>query len=101
MSTDLQHLCDESGVGAEVQADHLPMHPLLTNATPEQALRDALHGGEDYELLFTATRDTQMPRSVGGIPVTCIGRITRDKAITLRRNGNAEPLPPGGWEHDL
>src|SRR5579863_9181982 len=47
LSTDLNHLCAESGVAAVVDASSLPLHPGAT-------LQQALHGGEDYELLFTS-----------------------------------------------
>ena len=54
LSTDLAHLCQESGVAAEVDAACLPIHPAAT-------LTQALHGGEDYELLFTAPAATACP----------------------------------------
>lgn len=101
LSTDLRHLCEESGVGAEVRAQDLPLHPLLSSQPAKQALHSALHGGEDYELLFTARRGTRMPRTVGGVRVTCIGRMTRSKDVVLLRDGIAEPLAPGGWEHSV
>ena len=96
LSTDLMRLCRESGVGAEVAAAALPVHPGAT-------LEDALNGGEDYELLFTARPETKIPPSIAGVAVTCIGRIVR----TPRRKprvvlGGAEwkrPLEARGWEH--
>ena len=47
LSTDLAHLCEESGLAAEIDAESLPVDARAT-------LEQALHGGEDYELLFTA-----------------------------------------------
>ena len=70
LSTDLAHLCEESAVAAEVDAAALPVH---SGATLEQAL----HGGEDYELLFTAPSEPRVPRRIAGVPVTCIGRMVR------------------------
>ncbi|MEZ2348764.1 thiamine-phosphate kinase [Terriglobus sp. RCC_193] len=99
LSTDLAHLCEESRVGAIVEADALPLHPLLNNK--EDALHHALHGGEDYQLLFTAPASSKIPRSIGSTPITRIGAIVRGKAITLRSNGTAERLQPAGWEHSL
>jgi thiamine-monophosphate kinase len=99
LSTDLTHLCEESRVGAIVQADSLPLHSLLTNK--EDALHHALHGGEDYQLLFTAPATSKIPRSIGGTPITRIGEIIRGKDITLRSNGKTERLQPAGWEHSL
>ncbi|SNT22418.1 thiamine-phosphate kinase [Granulicella rosea] len=100
ISTDLAHLCQASGVGAVVFADPLPLHPLAAEHGKEAALQLALHGGEDYELLFTAKPSVTMPRRIAGVPVTPIGRITAAGPILLERSdGSAEPLAPAGWEH--
>ncbi len=99
LSTDLAHLCRESGVGAEVQEAALPIHP-LARTTPEQALHFALNGGEDYELLFAAAASVKMPRSVAGVPITRIGRLVRGSAISLiDSSGHRRPLKSAGWEH--
>jgi thiamine-monophosphate kinase len=96
LSTDLLRLCRESGVGAEVEAAALPVHP---GATLEQAL----NGGEDYELLFTARPGTKIPQSIAGVAVTRIGRILRTPRQGARvMLGGAEwkrPLEARGWEH--
>jgi thiamine-monophosphate kinase len=96
LSTDLAHLCQESGVSAEINASQLPLHPAAT-------LSQALHGGEDYELLFTAAPGTRIPSSIAGVPVTCIGRILRRTSsrppLTLRTAKGSQPLQPQGWEH--
>jgi thiamine-monophosphate kinase len=96
LSTDLNHLCEESGVAAEVDAASLPMH---AGATLEQAL----HGGEDYELLFTAAPTARIPRHIGGAPVTRIGRMVRRRKggalVTLRTDEGDAPLVPQGWQH--
>lgn len=96
LSTDLAHLCEESRVAAEVDAASLPRSP---GATLEQAL----HGGEDYELLFTAAPGTRIPRSIAGVRITYIGRIVRRDArrpmMTLLTADGPRPLQPRGWEH--
>jgi thiamine-monophosphate kinase len=96
LSTDLNHLCQESGVAAEVDAQGLPIHP---GATLEQAL----HGGEDYELLFTARSKTAIPRSIAGIPVTRIGRIVQKSSagsrVMLLDQSGPRPLRSSGWQH--
>jgi thiamine-monophosphate kinase len=102
LSSDLAHLCRESGVGAEVSAAALPIHPLArkTGGGPERALERVLHGGEDYELLFAARAGTQVPRSIGGVRVTRIGRLVRGGAMTIMDlAGRKRSLKPGGWEH--
>jgi thiamine-monophosphate kinase len=99
LSTDLAHLCRESGIGAEVEQAALPIHPLAA-ATPERALDFALNGGEDYELLFAAPASVRMPRSVAGVPITRIGRLVRGNAISLiDPTGRRHPLKAAGWEH--
>lgn len=96
ISTDLAHVCEESGVGAEVDATLLPVHAGAT-------LAQALNGGEDYELLFTAPATAKLPRSIAGVPVTRIGRLTKARAglpaLTLVSEQGAQPLEPHGWEH--
>ena len=96
LSTDLDHLCGESGVAAEIDGALLP---LGVGATLEMALS----GGEDYELLFTAPEDVKLPRQVAGVPVTRIGRIVRRRAghsqVTLVLDGTRRMLEPRGWEH--
>lgn len=96
LSTDLDHLCEESGVSAEVDAQSLPIH---VGATLEQAL----HGGEDYELLFTARPKAAIPRSIAGVPVTRIGKITKQERkkprVMIVEKSGSRPLPPGGWQH--
>jgi thiamine-monophosphate kinase len=97
-STDLGHLCRESRVGARIEAAALPIHPLALRAS--HPLQLALNGGEDYELLFAAPPSVRMPRSIAGVPITRIGRLTRGSAITLiDPAGRERPLKPGGWEH--
>jgi len=96
LSTDLAHLCQESGVAAEVDAALIPIHPGAT-------LDQALNGGEDYELLFTAPADARVPKKIAGVPITRIGRILplrRNRAtVTLQSDRGAQALNPQGWEH--
>jgi thiamine-monophosphate kinase len=104
LSTDLAHLCTASRVSAEIDAAALPLHPLAHLSGPEKALHAALHGGEDYELLFTAPPSTKLPRSLGGVPITKIGRILtirkpRPQVTLIDANGRRSPLAAQGWEH--
>jgi thiamine-monophosphate kinase len=75
------------------------MVPLMEGASLEQAL----HGGEDYELLFTARPAIRVPRSIGGVRITRIGEVTRRRAGETQANiataRIVEPLEPRGWEH--
>jgi thiamine-monophosphate kinase len=99
LSTDLRHLCTESSVGAIVDAAALPLHRLT--APSEDAMAMALHGGEDYELLFTAPAKARVPRQIGGVPITRIGQIIAGREILLRQHGLETPLTAGGWEHRI
>ena len=100
LSTDLTHLCRESGVGAEISAGALPIHPLALRAGPDRAIELALSGGEDYELLFAAPARVKMPRSVAGVRVTQVGRLARGSQISiLDEVGRRRKLEPCGWEH--
>ncbi len=102
LSTDLAHLCHESGVGAEICEDALPLHPLATKSPRgrDEAIRLALHGGEDYELLFAAPASVKMPSALAGISITRIGRLVRGKSVSiLDGSGRWRLLKPGGWEH--
>ena len=95
-STDLAHLCEESGVAAEVDAGRMPIRAGAT-------LQQALHGGEDYELLFAAKASARVPRSIGGVGITRIGRIVKSRAglasMTLVTEQGQKPLEARGWEH--
>ena len=96
LSVDLAHVCDESGVSARIETNAIPV---ARNATLDQAL----HGGEDYELLFTAPSRVRMPASISGIQVTMIGEIRSRRAgaaVELRDpNGRTIPLKAAGWQH--
>ncbi len=99
LSTDLAHLCEESNVGAELQADAIP-RASVGKPLHEVDLELALHGGEDYELLFTAPRSKRIPSRLAGVPITQIGHITRyPRIILMNRGGVGLELKPQGWEH--
>ncbi len=113
LSSDLAHLCERSGVGALIEASRIPVAPLLKQAdavNPNQfsrALKDdalnlAMHGGEDFELLFTVRpRDTaQLPKRLGGVRLTRIGEMRdANEGIKLLQDGRAEVLQPSGFDH--
>lgn len=97
LSTDLAHICEESGVGAVIEAELIPRARVGRPAT-QVSLDLALHGGEDYELLFTSSK--QIPSRINGIPITYIGKIRRSREVTLvSENGKRGRLAIHGWEH--
>jgi len=113
LSSDLAHLCERSGVGALVEAARIPVAPLLrraaainsyplTRALTDDALNLALHGGEDFELLFTVRpRDaTLLPRRLGGVRLTLIGEVREARdGLRISRGASAEILRPSGFDH--
>jgi thiamine-monophosphate kinase len=108
LSTDLAHICAESRVGAIVQAEAIPIHPAAQRLAPAKrpsssasrnALDLALHGGEDYELLFTAPRKKRMPDRIGGVKITRIGEVVRGRKVKIVRQDKEVELKSRGWEH--
>jgi thiamine-monophosphate kinase len=99
LSTDLAHTCEESKCGASLVADLVPIAK-GADSRPGSGLERALHGGEDYELLFTAKNSARVPVEIAGVPVTEIGWITKEKGMRLL-DGARKPtkLEARGWEH--
>jgi thiamine-monophosphate kinase len=99
LSTDLAHICEESGVGAELQEQWIPQAS-VGNARQKVGLELALHGGEDYELLFTAPPNRRIPSRIAGVPIKQIGRVTPPgKMFLVHQNGSRRELKAQGWEH--
>lgn len=106
LSTDLTHLCQESRLAAVLEEAALPIHSLASaqTKTPAEALHLALHGGEDYELLFTAAPAIKIPRSIAGVPIHRIGSLRRparnqSRILLTTQTGERVPIAPQGWEH--
>jgi thiamine-monophosphate kinase len=99
LSTDLSHICEESGVGAQIDASALPL-ARIGGSKHQVELGFALHGGEDYELLFTTPPRVQVPKSIAGVPITKIGHVTQGEKMRLTSPA-AKPvlLKPQGWQH--
>lgn len=100
VSSDLQHICRASDVGAVVFANDLPFEAeVMEMAGSVDAMLDlALNGGEDFELLFTAPQEKIAPLNFDD--VFRIGEITESVGVVeLERNGKREILPPGGYRH--
>jgi thiamine-monophosphate kinase len=105
LSSDLNHLCDESKVGALIDSSSIPIDQLVTEICGRRALDPlmlALHGGEDFELLFTLNPENigKLPKRVDGIPVTRIGEIKDvSHGVQIAEGSKIWKLEPGGWEH--
>jgi thiamine-monophosphate kinase len=105
LSTDLHHLCEQSGVGAVIDKEKIPTAKTsgkLCALLSKTALDYALNGGEDYELLFTVSQKlkNRIPKSFNGIAIHEIGWITRDAGrCYLLDQGRRKRLLPGGFDH--
>ena len=105
LSSDLTHLCRQSRVGAVIDAARVPVDPAVINLCGRRALDPlllALHGGEDFELLFTVRpRDlARLPRSLGGVPLTYVGDVTSAGAgVRISEGSRVWPLEPAGFTH--
>ena len=99
---DLCRICDESNVGAKVYLDRIQISDEAKNAAEIMGLdpmRLAVSGGEDYELLFTASEDLEVKSSKFGVNVTCIGEITEKDRITVDKTGKKFPMRAEGYQH--
>jgi thiamine-monophosphate kinase len=88
LSLDLARLASASGLCAQISAP-----PIFPGAT----LAQALHGGEDYELLFTAGAKVQVPAEFQGLGLTRIGSMRQGRAGAVELEG--APLEPLGYDH--
>ena len=99
---DLGKLCKASGVGARIHSDLVPVDEYLRRAYPNDWLSLALSGGEDYELLFTATPQTmEVVAPLLDVPVSIIGDIVEGPAdvAVLDESGAPMPVERAGWDH--
>ena len=101
LSTDLNRICNQSGVGAFLEASAVPISDdARAEADP---LRAALNEGEDFELLFTLSPDQWdrlRPAWDDPVPITEIGRITNTGRMAIRMpDGRTAELQPGGYDH--
>jgi thiamine-monophosphate kinase len=105
VASDLRHLCVESRVAAHIRAEAVPIHPgatVMGRLTGREALELALRGGEDYELLFTASGDpcVALREADPELAVTCVGEVTAGPAAAtlLMADGSGAALV-GGFDH--
>ena len=108
LSLDVARLCEESGVGARLDLERIPIADGLEQLGTLMQLEPldlALHGGEDYELLATLPKDAVEPtrealRERFRTPLTEIGEITPGReVIAVGDDGSEDPLEPKGWDH--
>ena len=103
LAGDLARLCAASGVGAELQLEQLPVSPALRAVLPPaNAEHYVLHGGDDYELLFTlpAVREAQLADVIDeSCPITRIGHIVAQGGLRARRGDRVVDIEARGHDH--
>ena len=104
LSSDLHHLCKESNVGVIIDAASLPLNDDVKQLCGRRALDPlalALHGGEDFELLFTVAPEnvSRLPKRVDGVGISPIGEITEYRDVQLKEKNRLWKLEPEGFEH--
>ena len=101
LSTDLTHLCVESGASAVIRQESLPIARNARGGKSENL--EALDWGEDYELLFTAGVKAKIPNNIAGVPVSRIGEMVpakgKPKVMIMTTGGGLRELKPRGWQH--
>ena len=103
LASEIIHICKQSGTGAFIEEGKVPLHPDTERTALEfnlDPITCALHGGEDYELLFTI--DEKDLEKIRFMPeVFIIGEITDlTEGITLHTTGgNIHPITAQGWNH--
>jgi len=105
LSSDLAHLCEESNAGASIDSSSLPIDGNVIRLCGRRALDPlilALHGGEDFELLFTVrpVDVPRLPKRVDGVEISRIGEVTDEPGkVRVAEKGRVWDLPRGGFEH--
>ena len=104
LAGDLGHILRASGVGAELDLQAVPCIPFLSTALDLPMMQLAvLAGGDDYELCFTApTEQSAHIQSISaslGLPLTCIGRITKGMGLHVTYQAKNLPLTAEGYDH--
>lgn len=101
---DLGHLCERSGLGAEVHWPSIPVDAALANCPDAERQQLALSGGDDYELLFTARASQRhaieaLPARLG-VPVTRIGTMSARAGVRVSdAAGRLLALDAQGFDH--
>ncbi|WP_396591106.1 thiamine-phosphate kinase [Allomuricauda sp. R78024] len=101
LSSEILHLCEQSGVGCNLFEDKIPLDPTVISAAEEFKMDStmiALSGGEDYELLMTIDQ-ADFPKIKGNPNLTVIGHMaTKEEGVHLITRGDTKiPLSAQGW----
>jgi len=106
---DLGHICEESGVGAEIFQNQLPLSKALRQESAQMKIDPydmVMSDSDDYELLYTCSVENiphirSVIASISDVPVSEIGRITeaKERIQLIHPDGSKRPVTPSGWNH--
>jgi thiamine-monophosphate kinase len=100
LSSELWHLARQSGCALRVDAERLPLHPALSARAPSVSLGHALHGGEEYQLLFTGDFSPVELESLRAVaPISEIGIAEAGEGVFVREGRETRPLTARGYQH--
>lgn len=102
LSSEILHICTQSGVGAKLYEDQVPISEDAYNLAIKfniDPITCALNGGEDYELLFTVKQE-DVAKLSNEWDIAVIGRIVeKSESVTLTtKGGNVHPITAQGWD---
>ncbi len=105
LASDLNHICEESGCGAVLFSQDIPLtNESLNSPGPLSPVEHGLHDGEDFELLFTVSpedgRDLIRTQPIQGVTISRIGECV-DRGLWLQEEKSRIPLTPKGYVHTL
>ncbi len=99
LASEVKRICEQSGAGAILYADSVPIKPETKKAAiicGKNALEYALYGGEDFELVYTVSKENS-----GRVKGFKVGEITHKKGIRIIKNGKEELIKKHGYDHFL
>ncbi len=101
LASEVRHICEESGVGAKIFVDKIPLHPLTLMAArrlQKSACDFALSGGEDFELLFTVSLEN-FKKISQRVDIFCVGDVMPRKEGIFLQDGTLKRELPCGYDH--
>ena len=101
LAQDLGHILQASRVGARLDLNSLPLDPVLQQLSPDEQLRYALAGGDDYELCFTLRPAAfeKLLQQQSPVKITKIGHITEQPGLVFEKDGTDHPVQFYGYQH--
>lgn len=102
LGSEVHHICRQSGVGAEVLADAIPLHDTVISAGDMlgcKAVDFAIRGGEDYELLFSLSGENLPALEQTGLTCYEVGKIISSGSEPVLVSGEGRQVLPGGYNH--